>query len=77
MNHTPVPIQRYRVSLWTYQFSAPNEDPLHMRKEIVAATAIGALRNVMRQANITTAFCARVVAVRSGSYQLIEQISLS
>ncbi len=71
-----VQIQRYRVSLWTHQFTSLENAPSYLRKETVASTETGALRNIMRQANIEAVYRAKVVTLRTGTCQWLEHISL-
>jgi len=74
-----IQIQRYRVSLWTRQFSSPEseDEPLYVRKETVSSTALGALRTIMRQENIHTVYRAKVIAIRSGACKQLEHFSIA
>ena len=67
-------VQRYRVSLWVYgsRFAAP----YYERKETMSGSFEGAVRGLMRQTNLPLVHRAKVVAVRTGSCQWLENISL-
>lgn len=69
-----ISIQRYRVSLWTYQSCLPGESPRYLRKETVSSSVNGALHGIMRQASIASAHCAKVVDVRTGACQLVKNV---
>lgn len=71
-----VSMQRYRVSLWTYQSCLPGESPRYLRKETISASVDGALRGVMRQAGISSAHCAKVVSIRANTCQFVQNVGL-
>ena len=67
-------VQRYRVSLWVY--GPRSAAPYYERKETMSASFQGAVLGLMRQSGLPVVHRAKVVAIRSGSCQWLENISL-
>lgn len=72
-----IPVKRYAVSLYTYQFCVPGELAHNIKRGPVSCiTSEGALRGVMRQAGVQFAHFAKVTDLETKVCYLLNNIRL-